>query len=130
MSDITPAHMASKTPMLNNTAYDRLKWTAQILLPALGALYFGLASIWGLPKAEEVVGSITVIDLFLGALLSLSMKQYNQSDSRYDGKLVVDKADPMDEKFSLEFDAPLEDLAKSKEIALKVEEERSTTSAE
>lgn len=61
---------------LSNKVYDVLKWVAQILLPALGALYFGLARIWSLPYAEEIVGTITVVDAFLGALLGLSSVQY------------------------------------------------------
>lgn len=63
---------------LSNKAYDILKWIAQILLPAIGALYFGLARIWSLPLAEEVVGTITVVDAFLGAILGISTAQYNQ----------------------------------------------------
>ena len=66
--------------MLSNRAYDILKWIAQIVLPALGALYFGLSSIWGLPYGEEVVGTIAVIDTFLGALLGISTAQYNKAN--------------------------------------------------
>lgn len=64
--------------MLSNKVYDVLKWIAQIVLPALGALYFGLSQIWGLPYGEEIVGTITVIDVFLGALLGISTAQYNK----------------------------------------------------
>lgn len=63
---------------LSNKTYDILKWIAQILLPASGALYFGLASIWNLPYAEEVVGTITVVDAFLGALLGISSANYKK----------------------------------------------------
>ena len=66
--------------MLSNRAYDILKWIAQIVLPALGALYFGLSSIWGLPYGEEVVGTIAVVDTFLGALLGISTAQYNKAN--------------------------------------------------
>jgi len=64
--------------MLSNKVYDVLKWVAQIVLPALGALYFGLSQIWGLPYGEEIVGTITVIDVFMGALLGISTAQYNK----------------------------------------------------
>lgn len=67
--------------MISNRTYDLLKWIAQILLPALGTLYFGLSSIWGLPYAGEVVGTITVVDTFLGVLLGLSTRQYKRSDN-------------------------------------------------
>lgn len=61
---------------LSNQTYDILKWIAQILLPASGTLYFALSQIWNLPLGEEVVGTITAVDAFLGALLGLSSKKY------------------------------------------------------
>lgn len=75
--------------LLSNAAYDRLKWVAQVLLPALGALYFGLGQIWGFPAIEEVVGSVAVLDTFLGVLLGLSTKQYNNSEAAFDGSVSL-----------------------------------------
>lgn len=63
---------------MSNKVYDVLKWIAQILLPAIGTLYFAIASIWGLPYSEEIVGTITAIDAFLGALLGISTYQYRK----------------------------------------------------
>lgn len=63
---------------MSNKTYDVLKWIAQIFLPALGTLYFGLAKIWNLPYSEEIVGTITTVDLFLGALLGISTLEYNK----------------------------------------------------
>lgn len=64
---------------LNNKVYDVLKWIAQYLLPALGTLYFALSTIWGLPYGEQVVGTITAIDAFLGAVLGISSITYNKN---------------------------------------------------
>ena len=64
---------------LTNKAYDVLKFIAQILLPALGTLYFALAKIWGFPYAAEIVGTISAVDAFLGALLGISTAQYNKA---------------------------------------------------
>lgn len=61
---------------MSNETYDKLKFVAQILLPALGTLYFALSAIWGLPYGEQIVGTITAIDAFLGACLGISTKQY------------------------------------------------------
>lgn len=61
---------------LSNKAYDILKWIAQILLPAVGTLYFALAGIWGFPYAEQIVGTITAIDTFLGCLLGISSMRF------------------------------------------------------
>lgn len=63
---------------LSNKVYDSLKWIAQILLPALGTLYFALAGIWGFPYAEQIIGTITAIDTFLGVLLGISTMQYRK----------------------------------------------------
>lgn len=66
---------------MSNETYDILKWIAQIVLPAIGTLYFALAQIWGLPYGTEIVGTITAIDAFLGALLGISSIQYNKLGS-------------------------------------------------
>jgi hypothetical protein len=64
--------------MLNNRLYDALKYIAQIVLPAVATLYFALSQIWGLPYGEEIVGTITAVDCFLGALLGISTAQYKK----------------------------------------------------
>lgn len=64
---------------MSNKTYDLWKWIAQILLPALGALYFALSKIWGFPYATEVVGTLAAIDTFLGALLGISSVNYNKA---------------------------------------------------
>lgn len=61
---------------MSNKTYDILKYIAQIVLPAIGTLYFALATIWGLPYGEQIVGTITAVDAFLGALLKISTDQY------------------------------------------------------
>lgn len=64
---------------MSNKTYDVLKWIAQFLLPAAGTLYFALAGIWGLPYGEQVVGTITAVDTFLGVLLGISSANYNKA---------------------------------------------------
>lgn len=63
---------------MQNQTYDRLKWGQLVVLPALGALYFGLGNIWGLPKVEEVVGTVNVLGVFYGALLGIKSVAYNK----------------------------------------------------
>lgn len=64
---------------MSNKTYDVLKYIAQIVLPALATLYFALAQIWGLPYAEQIVGTITAVDAFLGAILRLTTIKYEKS---------------------------------------------------
>jgi hypothetical protein len=115
--------------MMSNQAYDIAKKAALIWLPALGALYFGLAQIWNLPNAEQVVGSITVIDTFLGVVLGISSSSYNNSDAPYDGNILI-KDVPMEDGstkkiFGLEFDEEPnpERLAALDKITFKVKDQ-------
>ena len=64
----------------NSKVYDVLKWIALVFLPAVGALYFGLSQIWNLPYGEQIVGTITLIDTFLGALIGISNINYNKKE--------------------------------------------------
>jgi len=67
--------------ILSNKQYDILKWIALVLLPACGTLYFALAGIWGFPYGEQIVGTITAVDTFLGVLLGISNKQYKDGEA-------------------------------------------------
>lgn len=65
---------------ISNNVYDVLKWIALYLLPALGTLYFAIAGIWGLPYGEQVVGTISAVDTFLGVILGISSSKYNNKE--------------------------------------------------
>lgn len=69
---------------MSNDTYDFLKWVAQLLLPAVATLYFALATIWGLPYGEQIVGTITAIDAFLGAILGISTQTYKADNDNED----------------------------------------------
>lgn len=73
---------------LSNKTYDILKFLTTVLLPALGTLYFALSSIWNFPYGEQVVGTITAIVTFFGAILGISTKNYNKEQEM--GKNVTD----------------------------------------
>ena len=62
---------------MSNKTYDILKYVTQIVIPALGTLYFALANIWGFPYGEQIVGTLMAVDTFLGVCLGISSKQYN-----------------------------------------------------
>lgn len=66
----------------SNKTYDILKWIALIVLPAFATLYMSLSNIWGFPHGEEVAGTITAIDLCLGALLGVSAANYKKGDNK------------------------------------------------
>lgn len=61
---------------MSEKVYKVLKYIAQIALPALGAFYFALSQIWGLPYGEQIVGTISAVDTLLGVLLGISTYNY------------------------------------------------------
>lgn len=66
---------------MSNKVYDALKWVAMYLLPAAGTLYFALSGIWGFPYGEEIVGTITAVDTFIGVILGISNSQYKKAEN-------------------------------------------------
>lgn len=101
---------------LNDKMYDILKWIAQLLLPAAGTLYFALSNIWGLPYGEQVVGTITAVDAFLGMILGISTKQYTG-----DGTLKIDTSDEAKDIYRLDIGGDIADLAGKKKVTLLVD---------
>lgn len=64
---------------MSDKTYNIMKWIAMVLLPAIGTLYFALAGIWNFPYGEQIVGTITAVDTFLGVILGISTAQYNKA---------------------------------------------------
>jgi hypothetical protein len=104
--------------MITGKTYDVLKFLAMVAFPALGTLYFTLATIWGLPAAEQVVGTIVAIDTFLGILLQISSSKFTSNMSG--GTIVVNEMG--DKKvLSLELDEDPDAIEPGKKVLFKVE---------
>ena len=56
--------------------YNILKWVVVLFLPAVATAYWGLSGLWGFPYAEQIVGTISVIETFLGAIIGISTHAY------------------------------------------------------
>jgi len=66
---------------ISNKTYDIGKYVVTIVLPAVATLYIGLGNLWNLPRTTEIVGSITLVNAFLGSLLMVSSKTYQEKQS-------------------------------------------------
>lgn len=106
----------------NDVTYSFLKRIVQVILPACGALYFTLGDIWGLPRTEEVVGTIACITTFLGVSLGLSSNQYDKSNAAFDGHLVVEPSEEtgIPKVVGMHFDGEAQELDGKKSITLKI----------
>lgn len=68
---------------LNDKIYDVLKWVALVCLPALATLISVVLPLWNIADEATVtaiVGTISAVDVFLGALLGVSTAQYNKDN--------------------------------------------------
>lgn len=88
---MTTVQTQTSTKLLSDRNYNVVTKAATLVLPLLSALYFGLAQIWGLPKAEEVVGTIAVLNVFAGGLSVVAKKIYDVGGAQYDGQFQVDE---------------------------------------
>ena len=69
--------------MLDNKIYDVLKWIALIALPALATLISVVLPLWNVVDegtTNAIVGTITALATFLGALLGVSTMKYRKID--------------------------------------------------
>lgn len=113
--------------LFGNKLYDRLKFIAQVVLPALATFYITLGDLWGFPKTQEVAGTIVAVDLLLGLILGLSTRQYENSGAKYAGAVhLTNRVAPDGETTLTEVGIGFapgvdgETLEKSKEVTLRV----------
>lgn len=64
---------------MSNKVYNVLKWIVITVLPGIATLYSGLAVLWGFPYGEEIVGTVSLITVFLGSLIGVSSVKYNKT---------------------------------------------------
>ena len=68
---------------ISNRLYDILKFVCTVFLPALGTFIFAISKIWGFPPyAENIVGTLSAIAVFIGALIGISSMQYNKDGEK------------------------------------------------
>lgn len=115
------SHRLPSTPMLSNRVYNALKVLSTMLLPAASALYLSLDQIWDLPRETEVVGTVAAVNVFVGVLIGLSTKSYNNSDAKYDGAIDVYEDTNEDRTvFSLNLNEDPENLKSMSSVNFKV----------
>lgn len=104
---------------LSDKQYNFFKFLTVVLFPAIGTLYFALATMWGLPSPEQVLGTILAVETFIGAVVGISTKQYESSGAKYSGDINIAKNDGV-EVYSLELNHTPEKLKEKDEAVFKI----------
>ena len=70
---------------MSNKLYDKLKWAALVVFPALATLFSAVSMVWGIPYGEQITSTIVAIDTALGAILGVSSINYSKrkDDSKW-----------------------------------------------
>lgn len=112
----------ARKPILSDLSYAVLKHVAAVGLPALSTLYIAIAQIWNLGHSEQVAGSITAFNVFLGAFMVISQASYDNSSVKYDGNLLVSTDENGQKSLSLSVDTPdaMTALTTSKDATFRV----------
>ena len=79
-----------------------------------------LAGIWGLPYADKIVGTVAAVNLFVGVLVGVSKKIYDDTGGKYDGTVDVTIDEVGKKTFSLNLDGDPDDLDQKTEIVFRV----------
>jgi hypothetical protein len=108
------------TPLLSDKNYNLMKTFVQLWLPAFATLYMTVATIWGLPNPQGVVATIVAITTFLGIVLRISTKSYENSGVGNVGTLVVSNPTPDSLSYSLELNGDPADLQFKDSVTFKV----------
>ena len=113
----------SKDYLISNKAYDILKRFTTLVIPGIGALYFGLAGIWWLPAAEQVVGTCALIATSGGVLLKFAENSYNASEDKFDGVITVQDKPSGGTLYDMVLGKPAEELTVPSAVQFKVVDE-------
>lgn len=110
---------ASTKPLLSNRMYDILKQAASFGFPACIALYWALAQVWHFPNAEQVMGTLAAINVFIGGLIGRSSASYKSSGAKYAGVINISDGDSKITA-SMDLNGPAEELLQQSEATFKI----------
>lgn len=63
---------------MTNKAFDVVRFLSEVALSALGALYYALAEIWGLPYGDAILATCAALSTFLGVFTEWQRTRYNK----------------------------------------------------
>lgn len=104
------AEHRSPEPLFSDAIYKTIRRLAEYGFPALIALYFALSEAWHWGNQAEIMASLAAVNVFLGAVVGVSRRTWQNSDAPYDGDLVIDTRDPDRDLATLDLTTMPEDI--------------------
>lgn len=104
--------------ILSDKLYGWVKWFVGIVLPAISAAVFSLQEIFDISNVEQIMGVCAILATFLGTVLLRSNHNYQNSEERFDGDLIVTKTEDGD-TFRFALNTPPEVLEQKSDVTFK-----------
>ena len=95
---------------LTDNTYDLLNKFTKYYLPAIATFYFTLATIWGLPYGEQILGTIGATELLLGVIIAASKKGYVPPSPTTSGEILIDIQEEGEDLLTVALDKPVSEL--------------------
>lgn len=73
--------MDNKTYLLNDKAYEVLKWAGLIAFPAIATFIGVIGSVWGWHDTDAIVTTLNAIGVLIGALIGVSHATAKTNDT-------------------------------------------------
>lgn len=73
--------MDNKTYLLNNRAYEILKWAGLIAFPAIATFIGVIGTVWGWHDTDAIVTTLNAIGVLIGALIGVSHATAKTNDT-------------------------------------------------
>lgn len=73
--------MDNKTYLLNNRAYEILKWAGLIAFPAIATFIGVIGAVWGWHDTDAIVTTLNAIGVLIGGLIGVSHATAKTNDS-------------------------------------------------
>lgn len=64
--------MDNRTYLLNNRAYEILKWSGLIAFPAIATFIGVIGAVWGWHDTDAIVTTLNAIGVLIGSLIGIS----------------------------------------------------------
>jgi hypothetical protein len=62
---------------MKNSTYDCIKWIGLIAVPVI-TFIVAIVNIWGFPHSEEVIATLSAIDVLIGSIVAIAKSQYDR----------------------------------------------------
>ena len=64
---------------MTDKTFNIIRFLSEVLISAIGAFYYAIADIWGLPYGSQIVATCAAISTFLGIFTQIKRSNWNKA---------------------------------------------------